>query len=421
VLITNDGDVMPCSHASGAVGNLRDNSIEEIWNGPVMREVRASILKGEVHRVCGSSECPFQRVDPVFPERKEPLRIEGDFARAFDEEWYLREHPDVREAVARCRLTSGLEHFIRHGRVEGRAYRLAPGQPSLAPGGPDGPPPPAAVAGGGPCAAPERPVPNWLLGLLEYSQGATILRARPVDVVMVVSTICNLHCVMCPHGMDRVVRPHNTPTDVMEGLESFLETASRICVSGLGEPMSAPAFWWLIDRSALWGDRSFRVHSNGHLITPEGAERLLKSGVTEMSISLDAATPGTYARIRGGDLESALAGISALVRLRQGFPNKRMEVSINMTLMRENLGEAAAFIALGKGLGVDAVMFSQLFAFGDSPDWRVERDGWEFVYAEQMLGRAPAEARLHISKAKEFAEKVGMPVQFFSSVLDYLK
>jgi MoaA/NifB/PqqE/SkfB family radical SAM enzyme len=140
-----------------------------------------------------------------------------------------------------------------------------------------------------------------------------------------------------------------------------------------------------------------------------------------MSISLDAASAGTYARIRGGDFASALAGISALVGLRRKFPNKRMEVSINMTLMRENLGEAAPFVALGKELGVDAVMFSQLFAFGDSPGWRVKRDGWEFVYSEQMLSRAPAEARLHIARAKELAETLGMPVQFFSSVLDFLK
>jgi hypothetical protein len=53
--------------------------------------------------------------------------------------------------------------------------------------------------------------------------------------------------------------------------------------------------------------------------------------------------------------------------------------------------------------------------------WRVERDGREFVYAEQMLGRAPAKVRLRISQAKQFAEKIGMPVQFFSGVLDYLK
>ena len=43
-------------------------------------------------------------------------------------------------------------------------------------------------------------------------------------------------------------------------------------------------------------------------------------------------------------------------------------------------------MAPGKKLGVNAIVFSQLFNFGDRPDWRVEREAWRFVYYEQMLG-----------------------------------
>lgn len=393
MLVTQDGDVLPCSHGSRPVGNINDSSAEQIWNGERMQEVRASILRGEVDRACLSSECPFQRTDPVFPERDEPLQIDEDFARVFDEEWYLQEHPDVRTAVDRCRLTSGLEHFIRHGRSEGRNYRVA--------------------------GTASKPLQNSVLGLVEYSRGATRLRARPVDLVFVVSTICNLRCVMCPQGMSLVEQPRHTPVGTIERMESFLATASRVCVSGLGEPMAAPAFWRLVEWSSGRDDLCFRVHSNGHLITAEGSERILNSGITELSFSLDAATPGTYSKIRGGDFDSAVSGISTLLRMRKGIPNSRLEVSINMTLMRENLREAAPFVALGKELGADAVVFSQLFGFGDRPDWRVDRGDWSFVYSEQVLTRAASEARHHISCAKKLAEEVAMPVQFFSNVLDY--
>lgn len=43
---------------------------------------------------------------------------------AFREEWYLRANPDVRAAVAELRFRSGYEHWLRHGRAEGRP--LAP-------------------------------------------------------------------------------------------------------------------------------------------------------------------------------------------------------------------------------------------------------------------------------------------------------
>jgi MoaA/NifB/PqqE/SkfB family radical SAM enzyme len=275
--------------------------------------------------------------------------------------------------------------------------------------------------GNGPPIITARPIRNAVLALVEYSKGATLLRAKPVDLVVVPSTICNLRCVMCPHGMRLVEGPHHTPVELVARVEPFLATVSRILVSGLGEPISAPAFWWFIDHSGCREDLSFRTHTNGHLVTPEGAERILKSGLTEISCSLDAATSDTYSKIRGADFASALAGTSTLLRLRERIPKKGIEISINMTLMRENLSEAVPFIALAKKLGCDAVIFSQLFAFGDRPEWQVSRGDWRFRYSEQRLSRIPSEARDQLSRAREFAQEVGMPVHFFGNTSDYLK
>ena len=43
----------------------------------------------------------------------------------FDERWYLMVYPDVREALERGAIPSAWEHFIRHGRSEGRIPRSA--------------------------------------------------------------------------------------------------------------------------------------------------------------------------------------------------------------------------------------------------------------------------------------------------------
>ena len=420
MLVTNDGDVLPCSHGSKSVGNLRENSIEEIWNGTTMKAVRASLLRGEVHRVCESSECPFQRKDAAFPESGEPLNIKEGFARAFDEEWYLGAYADVRDAVSKRRLASGLEHFIRHGRMEGRNYRLVERErrnawaKSIRAIGD------LVRLGLGLARRAEKPLPNAVLALVEYSLGATQLRSRPVDIVVVISTICNLRCVMCPHGMGLVDRPRHMPLDLMEKMESFLTTASRMIVSGLGEPMMAPAFWWIIEKTRGREDLFIRVNSNGHFITSEKAARLLDSALAEISFSLDAATSSTYARIRGGDFGNALNGVSTLLRLGKSMTNRRLDVFINMTLMLENVSEAASFVALGAQLGADGIIFSQLFSFGDRPDWMVDRPDWRFKYSEQMLGRDPAEARRQIARAKAAADDAALPVHFLSNVLGYL-
>lgn len=42
----------------------------------------------------------------------------------FDEDFYLRRHRDVRRAVQRGDFSSGYEHYIKHGRAEGREARF---------------------------------------------------------------------------------------------------------------------------------------------------------------------------------------------------------------------------------------------------------------------------------------------------------
>jgi MoaA/NifB/PqqE/SkfB family radical SAM enzyme len=206
----------------------------------------------------------------------------------------------------------------------------------------------------------------------------------------------------------------------MERAEEFLTTASRMIVSGLGEPTASPAFWWLLEHTKERGDLFIRVNSNGHFLTSEKALKISKSRLSEISFSLDSATPETYAKIRGGDFKRALKGISTMLGTRAETQNKHLEIFINMTLMKENLSEAESFVALGKTLGADGVIFSQLFGFGDRPEWKVERGQWTFVYSEQLISLMPGDARHHISQAKECSEALEIPVRFESNVLNYL-
>jgi SAM-dependent methyltransferase len=49
----------------------------------------------------------------------------------FDEEGYLVANPDVRKAVQSGRLTSGIDHFRRHGQFEGRKIRSSASIPEI--------------------------------------------------------------------------------------------------------------------------------------------------------------------------------------------------------------------------------------------------------------------------------------------------
>tara|TARA_B100000809_G_C14829075_1_gene420316 strand:- start:125 stop:562 length:438 start_codon:yes stop_codon:yes gene_type:complete len=41
----------------------------------------------------------------------------------FDEEWYSETYPDVKRAISKGAVASGLEHFASHGFFEGRSYK----------------------------------------------------------------------------------------------------------------------------------------------------------------------------------------------------------------------------------------------------------------------------------------------------------
>lgn len=59
MMVTADGAVKPCCFAPGQLGNLHDSSVEEIWNGPVVVELRGFIKADRIHPTCANAPCKF--------------------------------------------------------------------------------------------------------------------------------------------------------------------------------------------------------------------------------------------------------------------------------------------------------------------------------------------------------------------------
>lgn len=65
MVIQSDGDVRPCCFATGSIGNVNTSSVDEIWNGKTIVELRKAILKDRVHPVCAKATCKFvQNMQP---------------------------------------------------------------------------------------------------------------------------------------------------------------------------------------------------------------------------------------------------------------------------------------------------------------------------------------------------------------------
>ncbi|MBE1426401.1 MoaA/NifB/PqqE/SkfB family radical SAM enzyme [Desulfomicrobium macestii] len=136
--------------------------------------------------------------------------------------------------------------------------------------------------------------------------------ARPVQVSVVVSNRCNLSCVMCPyhgkkarstHARDYFSRPEFMDRDLLFSIAGNVgRLGAPVKVGNIEEPLLHPDMAEFIRRAREAGSPSAHITTNGVLLTEERADALLDAGLTSIYISLDAALPDTYARIRGGDL-----------------------------------------------------------------------------------------------------------------------
>ena len=66
---TYKGDVYPCCWGPKPLGNLKNESIESIWNNEAIHEMRSDLIDGNIPRRCSGAACPYikgaRRIDPL--------------------------------------------------------------------------------------------------------------------------------------------------------------------------------------------------------------------------------------------------------------------------------------------------------------------------------------------------------------------
>jgi MoaA/NifB/PqqE/SkfB family radical SAM enzyme len=138
----------------------------------------------------------------------------------------------------------------------------------------------------------------------------------------------------------------------------------------------------------------------------------LESNLKIIDVSLDAATKETYRKIRRYDFDIPIKNIKAFISARNDKGASFPEISINMTLMRENIEEIRDFVKLANDLGVDAVRVRQLNKWSDEEmqKYEFEFEDYSFSYEKQGLWNYSEMNNANIRRALEFAEEINMPM-----------
>ncbi|MDD1736007.1 MAG: radical SAM protein, partial [Methanothrix sp.] len=167
---------------------------------------------------------------------------------------------------------------------------------------------------------------------------------------------CNLQCSYCRAEASQEPDLDELSTkEALSFLESIAPLRPMLILSG-GEPLLRPDIFFLARHAVSLGMR-VSLASNGTLITPDLVDEIILSGISRISISLDAANPKEHDEMRGqGSFERAVQGIDCL--------RDRVDFQINHTITGRRRSDIIAMFRLAEQLGARALHFFFLVATG---------------------------------------------------------
>jgi sulfatase maturation enzyme AslB (radical SAM superfamily) len=202
----------------------------------------------------------------------------------------------------------------------------------------------------------------------------TVLDEPPTFINLCNDASCNLYCPSCRserinHASGRAYRKraHLQDRIVAELFSEPTDRRFRVSVTGSGDPFASKVF-----RDFLFGldGRDFpnlevSLQTNGVLLTPRSWQRLhrIRDNITDVIVSFDAATPGTYAITRrGGHWPTLIDNVRALGERRAAGELRYLK--LDFVVQQANYREMPAFVDLGRSLGADRVGFSLVMNWG---------------------------------------------------------
>jgi MoaA/NifB/PqqE/SkfB family radical SAM enzyme len=132
---------------------------------------------------------------------------------------------------------------------------------------------------------------------------------------------------------------------------------------GFGEPLSHPDIISMITQVKACGARVEMI-TNGTLLTREISRELIQSGLDVLWVSIDGATPESYADVRlGAALPEVTANLTAFREERWNVQKATPELGFVFVAMKRNIHDLPAVMRMGYYLGVKRFLVTNVLAY----------------------------------------------------------
>jgi radical SAM protein with 4Fe4S-binding SPASM domain len=180
---------------------------------------------------------------------------------------------------------------------------------------------------------------NFLLTGYSYLYSSASRRAlvygMPAALGIELTNHCNLHCPECASGSGQMKRERGFMdielfNKIITQLKPYLY---YINLYFQGEPMLHPAFSSFIRNS---GKIRSAISTNGHFLTMENSEKIVRSGLSKLIISLDGLDQDTYSGYRtDGNIETVMDGIRNISEARKKHKSS-LKIELQMLVNKLN-------------------------------------------------------------------------------------
>jgi radical SAM protein with 4Fe4S-binding SPASM domain len=219
---------------------------------------------------------------------------------------------------------------------------------------------------------------------------------------------CNLRCKGCvlyrgswELNRDITLKELVTITDQLPELE-------QIFLHGIGEPLLNKELLEIIRH--LKGRAVYVLfNSNGTLLSGQAQHGLIQAGLDELRISLDAASPQGYQKIRNSDkYEQVIENLRSFIMLQKQQRVTHPKLSLWFLGTKNNISELPGFVKLAAEIGIGEVYLQRLVYFQDD-------NGYGLAKGSMTLQNSTDGSSALIEQSQQMAAKLG--IQFKASGL----
>ncbi|MFA6217643.1 MAG: radical SAM protein [Candidatus Omnitrophota bacterium] len=190
--------------------------------------------------------------------------------------------------------------------------------------------------------------------------------SKPHWIFVSLTHRCNYSCQMC--GVSKILREHELDFGLLQKVFKEIAGWDSDCVMVFtgGEPFLRKDIFEIIACAVSLGIKTELVSNGSQIIDRAIARKIIRSGLSNIAISLDGASAKVHDGIRGvpGAFEMALDALGFLSEEKKLYPCGP-QISVWTTIMKENVFELSQIIPVTRAQGVECLVYHPVIVTQD--------------------------------------------------------